>query len=84
MLQGQLQAQDADLAELLLKCQSAERRAAASNPSSSPPSGQGAATAAAAGNASKAMQTSTRNLLLAQVSALLLPQSCFCPTLQLS
>ena len=83
VLQGQLQAQDADLAELHLKCQSAERRAADSTPSSSFPSGQGGATATAAGTASKAMQTSTRNLLLAQVSALPVPQSCFSPALQL-
>ena len=64
-LQGQLQTQEADLAELHLKCQLAERRAADSIPFSSSPSGQAAATAA--GNTSKAMQTSTRNLLLAQV-----------------
>ena len=65
-LQGQLQAQDADLAELHLKCQSAARRAAEITLSSSSAPGQ--ATGTAAGNDSKAMQTSnTRNLLLAQV-----------------
>lgn len=69
-LQGQLQAQDADLAELHLKCQSAKRRAAESTSASS--SAQEEATAAAADTGSKAMQTNTRNLLLAQVPALLL------------
>ena len=68
-LQGQLQAQDADLAELHLKCQSAERRAAES--ASAPSSAQEKGTATAADTASKARaeQSSTRNMLLAQVPA---------------
>lgn len=63
-LQGQLQAQDADLAELHLKCQAAERRAAERVSEAAPANN--------AGNDRKAMQTSTRNMLLAQVTTLLL------------
>lgn len=63
-LQGQLQAQDADMAELHLKCQAAERRAAKRVSEPAP--------ANKAGNDSRTMQTSTRNMLLAQVTTLLL------------
>ena len=60
LLKGQLQSQDADMAQLHLKCQSAEHHAAEQASAHHAES--------IASQESKAMQINTRNLLLAQVT----------------